>query len=634
MSSSIVTDDYFAIVSDLNEGDLETTSTQTQDVAVSRIPFNSSQEAQQINAKLLNYYVANSKGDWHNEVLMVADDTDATHDEVLQTSQETLSDRIKLNKPLVNIKKLWSDAYPQQITAGGSRYPQANEIITNSVEKGILMINYFGHGGEDGLALERIMETAQIENWYNLNNLNLLSVISCEFARFDNPLRPNTAGELAIRNPHGGSVHEIASARAVYISVGLDFNKILMDNLMEYNGVSKSISEHLRVSKNTYPSSQRFFIFSFGDPAMPLALPKPNIKLTLMNGIPITQSPDTIKALSRISFDGIVTQSNDQIDPNFNGEVFLTVFDKPMDKHSLNNDGFSQIMTFDTQDSKLFRGRASVTNGNFHIEFVTPQDIRIAYGYGKLSFYAHNSILDKGGFNNNIVVGGINYNAVADNIGPKIKLYMNDISFIDGGNTNQSPLFLAMMEDENGINSSFSSVDHDITAVLDDDQQNPIILNDYYITNLNDYSKGSVEYRMRNLAVGHHQIKLKAYDTYNNMGEASLNFVVVDDAALVLEHVLNYPNPFVNFTEFWFNHNKPNEPLEVQVQIYTVSGKLVKTINQNILNTGSLSRDITWNGLDDFGQKIGKGVYVFKLSVHTTSSQLKAEKFEKLVILQ
>ena len=116
--------------------------------------------------------------------------------------------------------------------------------------------------------------------------------------------------------------------------------------------------------------------------------------------------------------------------------------------------------------------------------------------------------------------------------------------------------------------------------------------------------------------------------------ETTLNFVVVSDAILNLENVLNYPNPFVNYTEFWFKHNKPNEVLEVQVQIFTVSGKLVKTINQNIQTTGSLSRNINWNGLDDFGNKIGKGVYVYRLRVKATETNLVSEKYEKLVILQ
>ena len=85
--------------------------------------------------------------------------------------------------------------------------------------------------------------------------------------------------------------------------------------------------------------------------------------------------------------------------------------------------------------------------------------------------------------------------------------------------------------------------------------------------------------------------------------------------------------------EFWFNHNKPNEPLEVQVQIFTVSGKLIKTINQQVQTTGNLVRNIVWNGLDDYGNKLGKGVYIYKLKVTSTISNISTEKYEKLVIL-
>jgi hypothetical protein len=169
---------------------------------------------------------------------------------------------------------------------------------------------------------------------------------------------------------------------------------------------------------------------------------------------------------------------------------------------------------------------------------------------------------------------------------------------------------------------------------LDGDQSNPIVLNDYYQTELNDFKKGKVKFPFRNLAPGLHTIELCAWDTYNNSSCATLTFIVVSDSELVLDNVLNYPNPFVNYTEFWFNHNKPNENLEVQVQIFTVSGKLVKTINQTVQSDGNLSRSITWDGLDDYGDRIGKGVYIYKLNVKSLLSNLQAEKYEKLVILQ
>jgi hypothetical protein len=319
---------------------------------------------------------------------------------------------------------------------------------------------------------------------------------------------------------------------------------------------------------------------------------------------------------------------------DFNGEFEVTVYDKPITKKTLNNDNRNFIMEFDVLESKIFSGRSSVENGKFTFDFVAPKDLKVAYGKGKLSLYAQNNSIDKSGYNFDIVVGGINTNAPEDNTGPTIQLYMNDLNFVEGGNTNESPIFIAVLEDENGINTSITAVDHDIVAILDGDQNNPIILNDYYETDLDTYKKGKVSYPFRDLAPGLHTITLKVWDTYNNYSESTFTFFVVDDSDLVLTNVLNYPNPFINHTEFWFNHNKPNQLLNVQVQIFTVSGKLVKTINETVQTEGNLSRTITWNGLDDFGAKIGKGVYVYKLKVLTVDSNIKAEKIEKLVILQ
>ena len=282
----------------------------------------------------------------------------------------------------------------------------------------------------------------------------------------------------------------------------------------------------------------------------------------------------------------------------------------------------------------MFRGKSTVQNGVFNFEIIVPRDIRIATGNAKLSFYAENGSLDRAGFNKDIIVGGINPNAPDDTVGPSIQLFANDESFIDGGTTNSSPNIIINLSDESGINTSITSIGHNIEGVLDGDVANPIVLNDFYETELNDFTKGKATFKLRNLEEGPHSFKIKAWDTYNNSSEATLNFDVISDAVLKLENVLNYPNPFVNYTEFWFNHNKPNEPLEVQVQIFTVSGKLVKTINQNVQTTSTLSRNITWNGLDDFGNKIGKGVYIYKLKVKSTISNLVSEKYEKLVILQ
>jgi peptidase C25-like protein len=630
LATSYVTDDYFGMMDD-NEGMLRFSD--KQDVATGRFPVTTIQEAKSAVDKSLNYTSQSALGDWRNGITVVADDPDKASEFVLQETVERISDDITVNKPVFNLKKIYADAFRQETSAGGERYPDVNKAITTAVENGTLVIDYYGHGGEDGWAGERILEVPQIQGWVNPKTLPLFITVTCEFAKLDNPLRL-TAGEFVFNNTQGGATSMITTTREIFISVGQAFNENLVTKLLAFNGEDLSISQALMAMKNNFTTSQRLFVYFFGDPALKLAQPKGNIRITKMNGTDITQSIDTLKALSKVSFEGVVTDTNNNILSDFNGTLSTTIFDKPIDKTTLDNNKFGRKMTFDAIESKIYRGRATVTNGRFKFDFIVPKDIRIAFGKGKMSFYADNKIIDKAGYNFDVTVGGIDSNAPDDTEGPIVALFMNDESFLDGGTTNQSPVFIASLEDNSGINTSLTAVDHDLIAILDNDQANPIILNDFYQTERDNFKKGKINFQLRDLSTGPHSIKFKAWDTYNNLSEASLTFNVVTDTGITLSQVLNYPNPFVNYTEFWFEHNRPNEPLEVQIQIYTISGKLVKTIHKSVQTSGTLSREITWNGLDDFGAKIGKGVYVYKLSVKSVTTQDKVEKIEKLVILR
>ncbi len=638
LATSWVTDDFFVM---LGENDGNMNDADTIEVVSSRIPVTGISQAKDVVDKILSYYSESALGDWRNTITLLADDIDkASSDTSLQPGMEKIADSIKANKPIFNINKIYVDAYVQENSAGGERYPEVNEAITNAIEKGTLVFDYFGHGGEDGFAAERILEKPQIQGFYNPNTLPLLITVTCDFSRFDNPSRV-TAGELTLWNKTGGSASMITTTREVYIGFGQQFNERFIATLLDFDDTSEnvSIAETLMKVKNQFTSNdQKFFIYSFGDPAMKLAVAAPTVRVTEIIDVYNDNNPtNKLKALSKVRIKGVIDNDNDSsngILDDFTGTVTTTIFDKYIDKTTLVNDGNGAPVTFDTQDSKIFRGKDSVINGVFAFDFIVPKDIKIALGPGKLSFYAENSDLEKAGYKIDVMVGEIDENAPIDTMGPELKLFMNDESFIDGGNTNASPNLIAVLSDISGINTSITAIDHDIIGILDGDALNPIVLNDFYETALGDFTKGKVTYRLRDLGVGPHTLKIKAWDTYNNSSEKTLNFVVISDAVLNIENVLNYPNPFVNYTEFWFNHNKPNEVLEVQVQIFTVSGKLIKTINQNIQTTGSLSRNIIWNGLDDFGNKIGKGVYVYRLRVKATETNLVSEKYEKLVILQ
>ena len=641
LSSSFISDDFFGMM-DFNEGTMS--SSDKLDIAVGRILADTPQRAKDLVDKIESYYSEESFGSWRNNTIVIADDVDESWEDIIQSTSDSLATIIEINKPSINIKKIYADAYVQESTSGGERYPEVNNAIVEGIEVGALVVNYFGHGGEDGIARERIFDKIDATELLNKNKLNCFVSVTCEFTKFDNPNR-ETAGEFLYWNKNGGAVGLITTTRQIFVSVGVDFNITLQQYLFNLNSnTTYSMAEALRLTKNDPEISniiQRRLVFFIGDPAMKLAFPDPNIKITSVNDIPVNDLNEPLKALSLVNIKGQVEGIGGEVLNNYNGELTSTVFDKNISRSTLANDNIYQnnepiILDFTTLGETIFKGKASISNGLFEFNFVVPRDIGMAVDNGKFSLYAENANqdVDNSGNEMSILIGGINENAENDNTGPDINLYMNDESFIDGGITNENPFLIVKLFDENGINTS-SGIGHDITAVLDGDNSNTFQLNDYYEAALDDYQNGSIKYPLRDLEPGLHTINFKAWDVFNNSSSGEIQFLVNDqNDNLVISNVLNYPNPFVNYTEFWFNHNS-SDVLDVLIQIFTVSGKLVKTISQqtNLSGSSSLSRDLIWDGRDEYGDRLAKGVYVYKLKVRSLQTNKKTQKIQKLVIL-
>ncbi len=642
LSSSFISDDFYGMM-DLNEGTMS--NSDKLDIAVGRILADNSQRSVVLVDKIESYYSTESFGDWRNKVIVISDDVDEPWENIIQSTSNEIADLISENKPFINTKKILIDSYEQQTSSGGERYPEVNSEILNGIKQGAIVINYFGHGGEDGIARERIFDKINAAAVKNPNRLNCFVSVTCEFTKFDNPNR-ETAGEFLYWNKDGGSVALITTTRQIFVSVGVEFNITLEQYLFSFGSDNyPSIAESLRLTKNDpaiSSTNQRRLVFFIGDPAMKLAIPEKEIRISKINGVDINNFQQQIKGLDLVNVEGQVYDKNGLFLENYSGILTSTVYDKNISRTTLANDNTTDgngnliLLDFEILGEVLFRGKSSVENGEFQFSFVVPKDVRMEIDSGKFSFYAKDisSNLDKSGYNTTIQIGGVNEDAEEDSIGPEIQIFLNDESFVSGGITNESPNLIVKLSDNNGINTS-SGVGHDILATIDSDDINAIILNNYYVADIDDYKNGTVNYQLDNLQPGQHTLKIKAWDVYNNSSISEVDFMVFNEnEKLVLDNVLNYPNPFIDFTEFWFNHNS-SSLLDVKIEIFTISGRLVKTIigNTNFSGDSNFSRDFIWDGRDDFGDKVAKGVYVYKLSVRSELTNKQTSKIEKLVIL-
>ncbi|MCW3084436.1 MAG: hypothetical protein JWP12_1802 [Bacteroidetes bacterium] len=650
-TTSYVSDDFFGLLDD-TEGYWEEDDNDAVDIGIGRFPVKSKSEAQTAVNKILAYCktglpsTASSNnssctqttsspfGDWRNVVCFIGDDEDGDLHIVQSNTLATIVDTTYNN---YNVDKIFLDSYQQESTPGGNRYPGVTDAINKRVEKGALIINYTGHGGEVGLAHERIVEVSDINRWDNINNMPLFFTATCEFSRFDDPER-TSAGEDVFLNPNGGGIALFTTVRLVYASPNFTLNEDFYQTVFTPVAGRMPRLGDLYYYIKTQPggnsvNSRNFTLL--GDPALRLAYPEFNVSTDTLNMALVTSaSHDTIKALSVVTVSGFVRSKSGAILTNYNGVLYPTVYDKAQSITTLSNDGvsLSPPYTFKLQKNILYKGKVSVTNGYFKYTFVVPKDIAYQYGIGRISYYAENGTDDASGYYEKIIIGGSNDTATADNVGPEIKLFMNDNKFAFGGMTDENPDLYAVLKDDNGINTVGNGIGHDVTAILDANTENSIVLNDYYQADLNSYKSGSIRYPFNSLSEGHHTLDMKVWDVYNNSSKAYTEFVVAKSASLALDHVLNYPNPFTTRTSFYFEQNQCCQSLEVELQIFTVSGKLVKNFSQFVYAEGYRSAPIEWDGRDDFGDKIGKGVYVYRLKVKTSTGQT-AEKYEKLVIL-
>ncbi len=632
-------DDYFALLDD-NEGG---NCTGLLDIGIGRFPVSTLQQAKICVDKTIQYssktnlVASNSPmvsnfGDWRNVITFVGDDEDG-HFHMM--TADAGAQQIALNYPHFNIDKIYCDAFQQVSYAGGQRYPEVNRAINNRMDRGCLMFTYAGHGGGNGWATERILEISDINKWQNKYNQPLMINLTCSFGWIDR--KATSPSELVFVNDKGGAAAMITTSRVAFTGSNYSFcNAMFKTLLIDENEDIITIGNFNKAAKNGVGGAQ-FGVNMYvvlGDPSMKINFPKYYVITDSINGVSTSISMDTLKALDKVTVKGRVTNKEGVTLTNFNGNIYPSIFDKEIKAVTLMNDQVEsgEPFEFDLQKNILFKGNASVINGVFEFSFIVPKDINYAYGNGKFSYYARSNQADGAGYFKDVIIGGFSDNPIVDEIGPDIKVYLNDEKFVNNGITDQNPLLYIILTDENGINTTGNGIGHDLIAILDNQTEKQIILNDYYQANQDSFNSGTVKYPLEGLSVGNHTLKIRAWDISNNVSEKTIEFQVVSNEKLSIDHVLNYPNPFTTKTTFFFEHNQVGETFDVMVQIFTISGKLIRTIHSTQLLNGNRSEGIDWNGLDDYGDKIGKGTYIYKLSVRNSMGQ-STEKFEKIVIL-
>ncbi len=619
-------DDYLTFL-EPGEGEWTESPAQnhTMDIGIGRLPVKKSEEAKIVVDKLIDYQTNPAAfGAWQNEIMFVADDGD---DNIHNSQADQLANSIELLNSNYTTHKFFLDSFDQITRPSGQSSPAASKALDLAVRKGALIVNFTGHGSERVWMDERILDETIIQAWKNAPQYPFFVTATCEFGRHDNPFQI-TSGELTLLQKKGGGIGIVTSSRLVNGNTNFTLNKAFYESLFtKENNRYRLLGTVFRDTKNNSVSGVGNRNFSLlGDPSMTLSLAENEI---VFDEIKTSNGSLELKGLSTVLVSGHVEKES-VMQTTFSGELSLTLFDKVENQVTKGDQNLP--FNYSERSNVLFRGKATVNQGNFQMEFILPVNVSQELFTGKFSAFASSKAGEIASGNSlNSMIGSVEPNPIADTTPPAIQLFMGDTTFIAGGIVGPSTRIVAQLFDESGINISAKPTGNELTASIDNGEI--IILNNYYSADLNTYKKGSVNFPLDGLEKGKHTLTFMASDTYNNRKVTSVDFVVTDGIQIQVEEFSNYPNPFNESTTLEFTHTRPGEDLEAFVTIYDLAGKVILNAVYDITSSQYRVTLGEWDGKSANGTKLGSGVYMGKVSVRSLLDGSKNEQFTKLIIL-
>lgn len=631
-----VSDDFIAMLDD-NEAimDTEKRFRGTPDIAIGRLPATNETLATIMVNKTINYGTNANVGPWQNTIMFLGDDG---NENLHMKDVNIVADDIIKKYPGYHVKKVYWDAYKRIESSTGKRYPEVEDAIRSQQQAGALIIDYAGHGSATSISHEYVLRISDFASFTN-TNLPLWVTASCDIGPFDGT--QETIGETILTNSKGGGIGFFGTTRTVYAN----YNKFINDAFMKAvlsstNGKAHTLGEANKLAK-CYITEEgldltvnKLHYSLLADPALRLNLPQSLCVVDSINGTPVNGTAlATVSANSKIRVKGHI-EKNGQTLTDMNGFVSMLVRDNIETISCLQNDKQETTSLFQFQDrtKSLFSGTDSIANGQFDITFSVPRDINYSDKNGLITLFAYNNdaSVTAHGETDRFIVGG-STELPNDSIGPSIYCYLNSPSFVNGDDVNATPYFVAEVKDKDGINASGSGIGHDLQLVIDNQLAMTYNLNDNFKFDFGSYTSGSTFYSIPTLSEGQHTLRFRAWDILNNPSSVTLTFNVVSSKRPTIVDVNATKNPAKTTTTFIATHDRPGSVVNMKVEIFDMSGRLLHTMSQST-TTNSATSAMDWDLTTDSGSKLQTGVYLYRVNVSGEGTAL-TSKAKKLIII-
>lgn len=633
-NTSYTTDDVFAMLEDDAPATL---SRGRYSIAVGRIPARSVAEAKSAVDKLADYVQKPDFGVWKTSALNVADDdNNAVHME----QQERAIDTYRHNGGNdYTYNRVYIDAY-EMSGEGGKRVSEVGrKKMFRAIDEGVLWFLYVGHGNPNSWTAEGLFTYKDMTNMYN-RHLPFLYAATCDFARFD-ASSARSGAEVMFFNSQGGVIALLSSTRLAYIPNNGNLNAAIAKYVFACDGKGQHlrIGEAIRRGKNELPGDDNKLRYVLlGDPALRLSFPEYKLKLEKIDGKAVDDNNmPVLQARQTVSFEGRVVSPTGKDVSDFNGTLISTLYDAEQSvvTHGYGEQG--EEFVFQDRSNKLALVKDSISNGKFSFTLTIPSELNAAdefdnYSPSRLSLYAFsddNTKREAIGSNESFYIYGYDDAVPVDTIGPEIRLLaINNDNFKDGENVNDSPLVVAEIMDGSGINLSSSGIGHEMTLKLDDKTTYSDVSSHFEATYTTEGNGGRIAYPLSGLTAGEHRLKLKVWDVFNNSSEKTITFNVMPGLRPELYDVYAVNSTASIEAIFYVKHNRPDAVVTVDLRVYDLMGRQVWSTIQTGRSDLYTSFPITWNLCDYGGNRVPRGIYVYKASISTegTKAATKAKK--------
>lgn len=621
-----------------------------QDVGVGRFPVTTVAEAKIMVDKTINYSKNQNGGAWQNTIMFMGDDG---NDNIHMKDVDSVANSVGRDYPNFLIKKVMWDAYTRESSDTGNTYPEVSKIIRQQQANGALVMDYGGHGNATLISHESVLGLSDFSE-SRTSNLPLWVTAACDIMAFDGVTE--TIGEAAVLNEKGGAVAFYGTARTVFTSANKYINHAFMKRVLSLqDGKPIALGEAHRLAQNDvmlgtnrYPTPTRedpnktspeqdntenHLQYSLlGDPALSLNLPTAQVVVDEIDGVAVgSGTMPTVKAGSVIKMKGHVAGVE-----GFNGVVTATVRDTQEEitckLNNTSNDGAEVAFKYLDRTKTLYHGSDSIRNSSFELTFAVPKDINYADGQGMINLYALNTdkTIRANGSCDQFIVGG-SAEAKNDSVGPSIYCYLNSPSFVDGGNVNGTPYFVAEIKDKDGINAAGSGIGHDLQLVIDGDMAKTYTLNNNFSYDFGTYTSGSTFYSIPELEEGPHRLQFRAWDIQNNSSTAVLHFNVVKGLRPQLFNIGVTNNPARTSTTFIISHDRMESNMDVVIELFDAAGRQMwRHAESGVSATGNYTVD--WDLSVDGGRPLQTGVYLYRVKVSSEGSSY-VSKTKKLIVI-